>query len=577
MRMWKRTGIALLSGLLGIQMFFGTPFAMAEESGYEQLQKENGGQLAQRHRFIFTTEQAVIFTFGGLSKKAPLQAILENMQENNMRGTFFVTERELERNGENISMIRSYGQDLGIGLTSVKDGDFASYCAQIERIREKLQERYGVDTRIVRQISGGVDEKPILEAVQAMGCMLVGQGLNVVQSKHKDAETADEIMSQIFGRWTTSLNRGEVVYIRTDFYTRDEIVPELMLRIKRDKVDNIAYRSTMDEPETNPANNSAYHIASVQDVLEHGEKLWNYPVDTASLPKEMQPEYGCDQITKENFQQVFLDRYIGAPQVLKGNRMLDFTYREMEKADKTGLVKTVTDNTIFLTFDDWGQDESINKLLYVLRKHQAKGTFFIITWNVGNNPNLLRAIAEEGQEIGSHTNKHKPMALENEKGKQVPGMPIDEYREDVRSAYRILAETVGDMTIEGRRPALTRFLRPPTLAISRGGCEEILNAGYTYIVNGYGSTEDYGAVSLQSLVGIMNSIVHKEDGTVRKGSIVIMHMSSTASKTARALDILLTANERLPDGDPRKFKTAFLGDYLKDGYSQRMKMPKENR
>lgn len=116
MRMWKRTGIALLSGLLGIQMFFGTPFAMAEESGYEQLQKENGGQLAQRHRFIFTTEQAVIFTFGGLSKKAPLQAILENMQENNMRGTFFVTERELERNGENISMIRSYGQDLGITL-----------------------------------------------------------------------------------------------------------------------------------------------------------------------------------------------------------------------------------------------------------------------------------------------------------------------------------------------------------------------------------------------------------------------------------------------------------------------------
>lgn len=577
MEMWKKTGTALLIALLGCLTLFGMPSVMAEESAYEGLRRENGGQLAERHRFLLTTEQAVVFTFGGLSKQAPLQAILEKMKEHQMRGTFFVTERELERNGANIDLIRSYGQDLGIGVTSVKEGDFYTYCAQIERIRAKLRERYGVDTLIVRQISGGVDEKPILEAVQAMGCILLGQGLNVVQSKHKDAETAEEIMSQIFGKWTTSLNRGEVVYIRTDFYTNDAIVPELMLLIKKDKVDNIAYRSAVDDPEENPANNSAYRIVSAQDILEHKEKLWKYPVDTTALPKEMQPEYGCDTITRENFQKEFLDRYIGAPQVLKGNRMLGFTEREMEKADKTGLVKTVTDNTIFLTFDDWGQDESINKLLYVLRKHQAKGTFFIITWNVKNNPNLLRAIAEDEQEIGSHTNMHKPMAREDERGKQVPGMPIGEYRDDVRSAYRVLAETVGDMEIDGRRPALTRFLRPPTLAVSRDGCEEILNAGYSYIVNGYGSTEDYGAVSLQSLVGIMNHIIHKEDGRVRKGAIVIMHMSSTASKTAQALDILLTANDRLPDGDPRKFKTGLLGDYLKDGYSQMMKLPKENR
>lgn len=577
MRVWKKTGIVLLSGFLGMQILFGMTCAMAEESGYEQLRKENGGQLAVRHRFLRTTEQAVVFTFGGLSKRDPLEAILKHMKENQMHGTFFVTERELERNGENIDLIRSYGQDLGIGLTAVKDGGFSEYCAQIDRIREKLQERYGVDTRIVRQISGGIDEQPILEAVQAMDCMLIGQGLNVVQSKHKDAETADEIMSQIFGKWTTSLNRGEVVYIRTDYYSNDQIIPELMLRIKKDKVDNIAYRSAMDEPENNPANDSGYRIASVQDILDHKEKLWEYP-DLATLPENMQPQYGCDTITRKNFQQRFLDCYIGAPLVLKGNRMLGFTDREMERADKTGLVKTVTDNTVFLTFDDWGQDDSINKLLYVLRKHKAKGTFFIITWNVKNNPNLLRAIAEEGQEIGSHTNMHKPMALENENEKLIPGMPIDEYREDVRAAYKVLAGTVGDMKIDGgRRYALTRFLRPPTLAISRDGCEEIMNAGYTYIVNGYGSTEDYGAVSLQSLVGIMNNIVHKTDGSVRKGSIVIMHMSSTASKTARALDILLTANDQLPDGDPRKFKTAFLGDYLKDGYSQMMKMPKEYR
>ena len=115
-------------------------------------------------------------------------------------------------------------------------------------------------------------------------------------------------------------------------------------------------------------------------------------------------------------------------------------------------------------------------------------------------------------------------------------------------------------------------MRPPTLAVSRTGCKTILNAGFTYIVNGSGSTEDYGAVSMQSLVGIMNRIAHDERGRVRRGAILIMHMSSTAKLTPKALDILLTANDNLPEGHPGKFKVGLLGDYLTEGYDQRMKL-----
>ena len=50
-----------------------------------------------------------------------------------------------------------------------------------------------------------------------------------------------------------------------------------------------------------------------------------------------------------------------------------------------------------------------------------------------------------------------------------------------------------------------------------------------------------------------------------------MHMSSTAGYTPRALDIMLTANEKRKDDDPRKFKIGRLSDYLVDGYSQMMK------
>ena len=305
--------------------------------------------------------------------------------------------------------------------------------------------------------------------------------------------------------------------------------------------------------------------------MDNEDSLYAFPVDTKALPEEMQPEYGRDWVTEDNFRKAFYARYIGAPEVGPQDRMMGFSRTEMAHADQTGIVKTVADNTVFLTFDDWGQDDSINQILHVLRKHKVHGTFFIITRNMLNNPSLLRAIAADGNEIGSHTNNHVPMAKMDEKGNQQAVETEEEYVEDVRSSYPKLLEVVGDMRLENGRPALTRLLRPPTLAMSRSGVKAILNAGFTYIVNGSGSTEDYGAVSMQSLVGIMNHIVHEKDGSVRRGAILIMHMSSTAKRTPKALDILLTANDSLPKGHPGKFKVGLLGDYLKDGYAQDMK------
>jgi len=94
---------------------------------------------------------------------------------------------------------------------------------------------------------------------------------------------------------------------------------------------------------------------------------------------------------------------------------------------------------------------------------EVHGTFFVITWNIHNNPNLLRAIAAEGNEIGSHTDGHKPMTIQDEKGRQIPVQNPEEYDEDVRSSYEKLAATVGDMKLPSGRYVLTRLLRPPRL------------------------------------------------------------------------------------------------------------------
>jgi peptidoglycan/xylan/chitin deacetylase (PgdA/CDA1 family) len=545
----------------------------ADHAWYQQLRERNKGKLATPLRFIPTTEQAVVYTFGGLSKAQPLQDVLDRLDAYQMRGTFFVSERELQRNADHVAMIAAHGQELAIGLRAEKTDGYYDFCAQIDRIRQTLRERYGVEANYVRLIMGP-DSDELKEAVSAMGCILFSQGLNMVQSKDKEAQTTDEVMKNIFGKWTTSLGRGEVVYIRTDFYTKDTLAGDIMIEVKEKKIDNIAYRTYDDTPETNPENDSAYRVASLGDVMAARDKLYAYPVNPAAIPAELRPGYQSFSVTNANFDEVFWQRYLGSPLVDSADRMLGFSREEMQKADKTGIVKTVTDNTIFLTFDDWGNDDSINKLLYVLRKHHVTGTFFVITWNMPNNPNLLRAMAADGNGIGSHTNGHKAMAVRDAHNRQVPVLSDLDYAIDVRQAYEKLASVVGDVEVDGHY-SLTRLLRPPTLAISRAGARSIFDAGYTYIVSGYESTEDYAQPSLQSLVTSMQHGVFDSRGRVRKGTVLVMHMSETAGFTPRALDILLTVNEQRAADDPAKFKVGRLSDYLTGNYSQRRAVKKE--
>lgn len=547
----------------------GAEEAVAAPPPYEEERRLNEGRLAQRQRFITTTRPSVVFTFGGFSKEAPLRDILEKMDAYGWNGTFFVTMRELERNINNIDLIVSYGHEIGIGLYGRPEDTFVSVCDQIYNIRKIISERYGIQVKAVR-FMGGEESPALQEAVSAMGCALYGQGVNVVQAKHKEAQSVAEIMPDIFGKGTTALARGQIVYLRTDFYTNELLAGEMMLAVWRKKINNIAYRTYEDSPETNPANDSAYRVEAIRDVLADTGRLWKYPVDPEAIPPDLRPDYVPFEINDDNFEEEFYKRYIGAPDVNEYDRMTEFSRSEMLQADKTGIIKTVTDNTVFLTFDDWGNDDSVNHLLYVLRKHKVRGTFFIITWNMPNNPNLLRAIAEEGHEIASHTNLHRAMNYRNEKGKLVPGMGQEEYAFDVRESFRRLSETVGDVTVNGRR-ALTRMMRPPTLAVSRSGVRTNFDAGFTYIVSGSESTEDYARPDILSMLGAVQDGLFNPNGSVRRGSIIVMHMTAQAKFTPRALDLLLTENEKRPDGDPAKFRAGLLGDYLVESYSQQIR------
>jgi polysaccharide deacetylase family protein (PEP-CTERM system associated) len=77
--------------------------------------------------------------------------------------------------------------------------------------------------------------------------------------------------------------------------------------------------------------------------------------------------------------------------------------------------------------------QSIDALLRILELHGARGTFFVLGWLARHRPDVVRAIAEAGHEIGSHGFWHE----------RVTALDRNSFREDIRSSKAALEDLIG--------------------------------------------------------------------------------------------------------------------------------------
>lgn len=61
---------------------------------------------------------------------------------------------------------------------------------------------------------------------------------------------------------------------------------------------------------------------------------------------------------------------------------------------------------IYLTFDDGPHPENTQVLLDILKKYNAKATFFLIGENAKKYPDLVKKLQQEGHTIANHTYSH---------------------------------------------------------------------------------------------------------------------------------------------------------------------------
>lgn len=107
---------------------------------------------------------------------------------------------------------------------------------------------------------------------------------------------------------------------------------------------------------------------------------------------------------------------------------------------------------------------SIDRLLEVLERHNARGTFFVLGWIARHRPEVVRAIATAGHEIASHGFWHERVTVHDP----------DSFREDARASKQELQDVVGREILGYRAP---NFSIVPGL---EWAFDVLLEEGYTY-------------------------------------------------------------------------------------------------
>ena len=154
------------------------------------------------------------------------------------------------------------------------------------------------------------------------------------------------------------------------------------------------------------------------------------------------------------------------------------------------------DKRLSVTFDaTWGADQT-KELLKILRDNGVKATFFLCGLWVEKYPEMVKAIAEEGHEIGNHSHTHPHMN----------NLSAEEIAHEILRTHQLIRE------LTGQSPTV---FRPPYGEYNNKLIETARSCGYSTIIWDVDSL-DWKNLSAAEMV---NRIVRR----VQPGSIILCH------------------------------------------------------
>ena len=482
----------------------------------EQLLETDMADVVTR---IYTSEEGVILTFNYSPENGELPSVLQALEDVGAPAVFFIKGDDLNQFTDDAASIIRAGHEMGILMEKDSRLTAARLLESVQE-SEKVLRSLGYTGEVFVRTAYGVPTDMHRRVAAKGGYRLISFLVDLMPANVSRLTEADQILSAVFSESNNvALQRGEIVSFQMGLFQYSNTV-------MADYIKAIVAQKTV------------YPVKTLTAMLGNTELQYTYPLrDDQILPEVLNAVYPGHLAGKDVMSEIE-KRYIGTNWVNTADFLPGFSPEELKRLDKKGFIQNNSGN-VFLTFDDWGPDETLTKLLNVLEKHGAKATFFVRTNNIDYNPNLLRAIAMAGHTIASHTDAHFPLSHDTGNGRVFETLTEEEALElqkDLVLSYEKLQRIVGDIEIDGK-PALSLLFRPPTLAVSKIGLQTVLDCGFHYSVSGSFSTEDYKATSAQSLYKTLFY-------NTKSGSVLVMHMSQNSLYTAEAVDMLLTEMER---------------------------------
>ena len=135
----------------------------------------------------------------------------------------------------------------------------------------------------------------------------------------------------------------------------------------------------------------------------------------------------------------------------------DAYYIDRESSDKG-------DKVMYLTFDCGYENGYTDQMLDVLKKHDAKGCFFVTMTYIRDNPDIVKRMKEEGHQVGNHTVHHPCM----------PEKSVEEQKNELKECSDFMEKETGY--------PMDKYFRPPCGEYSEQVLQLAKDMGYKTII-----------------------------------------------------------------------------------------------
>jgi len=180
-----------------------------------------------------------------------------------------------------------------------------------------------------------------------------------------------------------------------------------------------------------------------------------------------------------------------------------------------------SDKVIYLTFDAGYENGNVEKTLDILKKHNAKGSFFILENLIKRNTELVKRMFEEGHTVGNHTLSHLNMSKVKDKEK---------FRSEIEGLSSLCKEYTGF--------EMSCYYRPPEGRFSEQNLIFLEELGYKTVLWSF-AYDDWDNNKQPSPEKAMSKIMRY----LHNGEVMLLH--PTSETNAEILDGLLTELENM--------------------------------